>query len=814
MKVSLNWLKDYIAFDMEASDLSYALTMAGLEVKAVYDRYNYLGNVVTSRIVDIRKHPEADRLSLCKVDTGDGIVEIVCGASNIKEGIMVPLALPGTVLPNGTVIKKSVIRGKASEGMLCSEAELELGTDKKGIMILSDALAPGAKLADALLLSDTVIEIDLTPNRPDCLSIIGIAREVAVFANKKVSLPESLTHGFSNLELSQSTFNSSSVMVEDHDCCPIYTARMIEDVVVSPSPFWLQDRLVSVGIKPVNNIVDITNYVMIETGQPLHAFDFEKLKGSKLVIRGAEEGETFTTLDSKKRNLSSGMLIICDLETPVAIAGIMGGINSEITASTTKVLLESAYFDPVSIRKTSKKLGLNTESSHRFERGVDPEGVIKASNRASELIAEIACGKVAEKMVNIHREHVVNDPIFLSTNRVNRLLGVDLGQDKIENILKSLEFKVKKNDTDTLSVFPPSFRVDIEQPADLIEEIARIYGYDKIDVTYPIVPTKCIKSLYKLNTKNQIKEIMAGFGFYEIITYSFINKNSCDMLGLRPEDKRRNHVEILNPLAKDHGVMRSSLIPGLLETMHRNNSHQVKNLKIFETGKVFINTKPEQLPEETEMIAGLQTGSRNTASWNTDEQACDFYDIKGVVEALFNTLNITDSKESHVSFTMMPEDQCTYIKKGKTAEIFFNKKHLGLVGELSNNTLNAFNITQPAFIFELNLDSIYPLIQKRAFSKPLPKFPSVSRDITMIIDKNIEVAMILKSVEKLKEKWVEDVLLFDVYEGEPVNSGKKSISLRIRYRSDNKTLEDHTVNNIHKKLTDTLIKRFKAALPE
>ncbi len=814
MEISLNWLQDYITVDMEASDLANALTMAGLEVNAVYDRYTYLETVITSRIIDICKHPDADKLSLCRVDSGNRIVDVVCGASNIKKNMMVPLALPGTVLPNGTTIEKSVIRGKTSEGMLCSEAELVLGTDKKGIMALPDTLVPGEKLAHALSLSDTIIEIDLTPNRPDCLSNIGIAREIAAFTNKKITRPGNTFEDQNNVEPDHSMFNSHSVMIESHDDCPRYTARLIEDVVVAPSPFWIQNRLIAVGIKPVNNIVDITNYVMIEIGQPLHVFDFERLKGHKVVVRRALENETLTTLDNKKQTLSCDMLMICDMEKPVAIAGIMGGMDSQITTKTKKVLLESAYFDPACIRNTSKKLGLSTHASHRFERGVDPEGIIYALNRAAMLIEKIGCGRIVKGTVDVCCAPVDPMPILLSTHDTNRLLGTDLDQNHIENILKSIEFKVKKVDSDKLLVLAPSFRVDIHRPADLIEEVARIYGYDKIHITFPLIPAKCSTTLNQLHVRNRIKDIITGFGFCEIITYSFINKQSCDLLGLKPEDNKRRQVNIINPLSKDHQVMRSSLIPGLLETMHRNLSHQTKDLSIFEIGKIFINTSPEHLPQEIEMMAGLQTGSRHCASWNVPKETCDFYDIKGAVEALFHSLNITHPNISSLRFTMLANDLCAYTKPGSTAEIFANSTYMGLVGEVCSSVLNSYNLTQPAFIFELNLGKVYPLIPDCVFFNPLPKFPSVSRDITMIVDKRIESALILNMVKSFKEKWIEDVYIFDIFNGNPIPSDKKSISLRIKYRSDNKTLEDHTVNSIHKTITEKLIAWFKAALPE
>lgn len=803
MKVSLSWLKDYVPIEMQVSSLADALTMAGLEVESVSDRYEYLDSVVVGRIVKIEPHPNADKLKICNVDVGDRTISVICGAPNVNEDILAPVALPGTVFPDGFLLEKSVIRGKTSEGMLCSEKELGLGADSSGIMILGKDLVVGEKIAKALDLSDTVFDIDLTPNRPDCLSIIGIAREIAAFQKTSLRYP--------HISLSESENRISSitsVTIKAPDLCPRYAARLLEDITIAPSPFWLQDRLLSVGLRPINNIVDITNFVLMETGQPLHAFDFDRLAENRIVVRTANEGETFITLDQKERSLSPEMLMICDGEKPVALAGIMGGHNSEIEESTTRVLIESAYFNPVNIRKTSKKLVLKTEASHRFERGVDPNGTLTALNRAAQLMAEIGCGRLIGGVIDECPKPFCEKTLILSVKDTNRLLGTSFDQNEIKDLLKSIEFEVEKNNNDSLAVNPPSFRVDITRPVDLMEEIARLWGYNNIPTTNPLVPAEARQPARQLDLRDRIKRLMIGFGFTEVINYSFINKQSCDNLGLGSDDPRRQQVNILNPLSEDQAVMRTSLIPGLFETMHRNISQQTRNIKIFEVGKIFISKGQDNLPEEIEMLAGLWTGARFEASWHSKEIDCDFYDIKGVVEGLFKGLNLHNT-----GFTSMPVDSCNYTKPGYTARIFSGNTFLGLVGEVKPLVLRNFDLKQTAFIFELNLESLVPLIPDIRLAKPIPKFPAISRDITFIIDKGIEARNILERVETYDEELVEGIHLFDVYEGDQIPLGKKSVSFRITYRSSKETLEDDVVNSIHKNISERLLKEFDATLP-
>jgi phenylalanyl-tRNA synthetase beta chain len=807
MKVSLSWLNDYVSIQMDPSDLAEALTMVGLEVESVSARYRYLDTVFVGQIKEIAPHPNADKLSLCQVDTGQGQISVVCGAPNIKTGMLSPIALPGTEFPEGFVLEKSVIRGQTSDGMLCSEGELGLGVDRSGIMALDPALTVGDKLSSALGLTDTIFEIDLTPNRPDCLSVIGVAREIAAIQNSRLKYPD-----FKLADKSNKISGLTSVIIEAPDHCPRYAARLIEDIKIKPSPFWLQERLLSVGQRPINNIVDITNFVLMETGQPLHAFDFDRLAENRIVVRTANQGETFVTLDQKERVLGTEMLMICDGQKAVAVGGIMGGLNSEIDDSTTRVLLESAYFDPVSVRRTSKRLGLNTDASHRFERGVDPEGQIAAANRAAKLMAELGDGRLISGLIDEYPNQQSVKSVQLSVKNTNRLLGTVLQRKDIENFLESIEFKVEKigteKDGDRLNVTPPSFRVDISRPEDLMEEVARLLGYNNIPTTFPEMPASGRSSHKQIDLRNRVRQLMTGFGFREAINYSFAHKQSCDKLRIDSADPRRLMVAILNPLTEDQAVMRTSLVPGFLENMHHNFAQQIKNLKIFEIGKIFINKNPQHLPEETEILAGLWTGSRNDASWQDPGADCDFFDIKGVIEGLLTALRIDGIK-----FSRMPENQCTYTRPGYTAQILSNNMPLGSVGEIHPQVLANYDLKQASFLFELNFDDLIPLIKDITHSEPIPKFPAVFRDITIIVDNDLETQKIITTAQDQPEELVESFSLLNVFEGKPIAAGKKSVSLRVTYRSSQKTLEDEDVTPIHQSIAERLVKQFKASLP-
>ena len=804
MKASLSWINDYTPVKLDTDKLVDALTMAGLEVDSVTDRYAHLQTVVVGRIVDVSPHPNADRLTLCQVDIGDNTVKVVCGAPNVKKEMLAPLALPGTVFDEDNILEKTTIRGETSHGMLCSEKELRIGEDGSGIMSLSASLTPGTPLDQALALSDKTLDIDLTPNRPDCLSIIGIAREVAAIQNTGMQYPDIRPTPSKGATI----FDKTSVTIEAPDHCPRYAARLIEEIKIGPSPAWLKDRLLSVGLRPINNVVDITNFVMMETGQPLHAFDFDHLEENRIVVRTAKDGEKFQTLDQKEHTLTSDNLMICDGKKPVAIGGVMGGLNSEIEDSTSRVLLESAYFSPMSIRKTAKRLGINTDASHRFERGVDPEGTLIAVNRAAQLMVELCNGTLAEGIIDEHPGKTTLSPIELSLDFANRVLGTAIPQEQAKALLESIEFKVDITGPDQLSVLAPTYRVDVLRPVDLIEEIARLYGYDNIPTTFPQntpqakIPNKTIVC------RNQIKTLMTGLGFSEAINYSFIDSQAWDKMNLPEADSRRQCVKILNPLTEDQTVMRTMILPNLLKNMHRNLAQGVTNLKLFEIAQIFIETKPDDLPEETAYLSGLWTGARHPVSWHDIATPCDFFDLKGALEGLFDALKVMP-----VDFSVLPEEACYYIRPGYAAQIRVNNTVIGIMGEIHPQVLKNFDLRQTGHIFEIDLNALIPLIPEVVEAKPLPKYPAVARDFTLIVDNGLESNEIVKKIQALDEPLVENVYLFDKFEGKQIPKGKKSLSFRIRYRSDNRTLEDEEINLLHKTIADKIIDLFNAALP-
>ena len=804
MKVSLSWLKEYVDVNLTPGALADALTMAGLEVDSIEDRYGYLDSVVVARVLEVSPHPNADRLTCCKINMGDRTTTVVCGAPNVKKEMLTPCALPGTVLPDGRAITAGIIRGEKSDGMLCSAFELTLGDDRSGIMELEPNLEPGSALNRALDLADPVFEIDLTPNRPDCLSIIGIAREVAAFQGTRVAYPvndEPATTG--------SITELTSVEIKNARLCPRYAARMIVDIKISPSPFWLRDRLSSIGLKPINNIVDITNFVMMETGQPLHAFDFDRLDENRIIVRAAEAGEKFTTLDEKERVLPKDALMICDGKKAVAIGGVMGGLNSEIESATRRVLLESACFNPVSIRKTAKQTGLNTDASHRFERGADPAGTVRALNRAAHLMAKIGGGRLIGGTIDENPLPYEKKAISLSAQSANRRLGTDLTVQQIQSYLEAIEFEVTVEKGGILTVIPPSFRVDVTRPEDLSEEIARLFGYNNIKTTFPLIPAKGRRPEPIRILRERIRKFMTGHGFCETVNYSFISSASPDRLGLPQGDPGRECVPILNPISEDQSVMRTSLVPGLLETMGRNLSVQNKTLMLYEIGNTFFATgQADSLPDEKEMLAALWTGERAPSSWHGKPEACDFFDIKGVAEALIENLGIKEAV-----FTRLPATECHYTRPGATALVQADGETIGRLGEITPAVLKQYDLKQKAFILEFTISALLKSGSESIDARPIPKFPATTRDITLIIDESIESINLTRFVEKLNAELAESVTIFDVYNGSPIQEGKKSVSMRITYRSGQGTLEDNAVNTLHKSISSRLIEAFKASLP-
>jgi len=803
MKISFNWLNTYIPIDIPAADLADRLTMTGLEVEALYDRFDYLDRIVAGRVTDIQPHPKADKLKICRVDIGGASTSVVCGAPNATVDGKYPCALPGARLPGGLTVEKTRIRDAESAGMLCSEGELELGPDFSGLMRLDPDIAEGTPINQALDLSDHVFEIGLTPNRPDCLSFIGIAREAAALTGKPLTLP-TVEPARNPGRISELT----SITLVNPELCPRYAARLVTEITVAPSPFWLQDRLRAIGLKPINNIVDITNFVMMETGQPLHAFDFDRLAGRRIVVQTARSGEPFTTLDGKPHKLTDDTLMICDAEKSVAVAGVMGGENSEISDTTSRVLIESAYFDPVSVRKTAKRLGANTDASHRFERGVDPEGTLYALERAAALMAEISGGTLVSGAIDEYPQPIESRPIALNTERTNRHLGTSLTQTDMQGFLESVGFLTSAADEADLTVRAPSFRVDVSRPEDLMEEVARLWGYNNIVTTFPKTATKSRLPERAVWLKETIKDEMAGFGFKEAINYSFTAKASCDRLALPAGDVRRRMLSILNPLSEEQAVMRTSLIPGLLEAMGKNVAYQVRDLKLFELGKIYLSNGQDQLPDELETLSALWTGRRAPATWQGAPEPCDFFDLKGVVQSLLRGLYLDDCR-----FLPLPASECAYMRPGYSARIGIQDSEVGIIGEVHPSVLKTYDLKQPAFIFEMNLDPVLPLIPEVTAFSPLPKFPATSRDITLIVDNSVQAGDIVNHIYALDEPLLEHVHIFDLYSGDPIPEGKKSISIRLTYRSATETLADHAVNRIHEYITEHLINTFNASLP-
>jgi len=813
MKVSLNWLKEYVNVDLDPLVIAEKLTMAGLEVEAVEERYNYLDNIVAAKVIEVNKHPNADKLSVCKVDAGgEEQIQIVCGAPNVYEGMIVPCALPGAVLPGDFKIKKGKLRGEISAGMLCSASELKLNTDAAGILDLEKDFIPGTPLEEALKLSDMVFEVDLTPNRPDCLSYIGVGREVGAFTEpkQKVTLPDYRVPEDKTGNIS--IHDHAKVEISDPDLCLRYSAGLLFDVKIGPSPFWLQDKLETIGLTPINNVVDITNFVMMETGQPLHAFDFDSVAEKRIVVKRAGSDMDFTTLDNKNHKLQPDMLMICDGDGPVAIAGVMGGENSEISDSTTRVLVESAYFNPVSIRKTAKKTGIATDASHRFERGGDPEGTVNALNRTIILITQVcSTATIAKGIIDEYPQKQTELEIDLNSDALNIRLGTHLDVNEIMHILESVDFTIKKKDEAWLKVGIPSFRVDVTRPEDLSEEVARLWGYNNIATSYPTVAAKGKRLDKKVSLREKIRSIMTGFSFFEAINYNFINEDSCDRLNLSDTDKRRGVETILNPISDQMSVLRSSIIPGLLETMKKNNSLQADTLKLFEIGKIFFATQKGSLPEEREVVAALMTGNRSDQSWYSKKSKFDFFDIKGVVEGLLQGLMI-----GNLSFDQIEDESCPYYKNGYSAFVKSGDTQIGTLGQINEKVLKNYGLKQDAFVFDLNFKALQVLNHGNITARPLPKFPSVSRDITIIVDRSITIGAILNQFEKIaqKQSLIEQVFLFDIFEGETLSENKKSLSFRVVYRAENRTLKEKNIKKLHTNISKTIIDLFNADLPE
>ena len=794
MLVSLKWLRDYIDVELTPEEIAVKLTMAGLEVDSIDRITPGFSGVVVAKILSIKSHPNADKLSLCEVSTADQVFPVVCGAKNINEGDIVPLAKVGATIPGGYTIKSSRLRGEISEGMLCSEEELGIGEDATGIMIMPGNCKLGEDLTVALGLEDVALEISITPNRSDCLSMIGIAREISAMTGEKVRYPDIKFE-----EKGEDAATLTSVDILDPGLCPRYAARLIKNIEIKPSPAWMRMRLEAVGLRAINNIVDVTNFVMMEYGQPLHAFNFRSLEEGRIVVRGATEGEAFISLDEKPRKLSANTLMICDGVKPIAIAGIMGGLDSEVEENTKDVLLESAYFNPSSIRKSSRSMGMSTDAAFRFERGIDPEGSVRALNRAAQLIADLSGGSICRGYIDEYPrkiETVKNIP--LRPEKVNRVLGTQVDAKEMKDILERLEMTVEDNGKKGYLVTPPTFRVDISREVDLTEEIARIHGYGDIPTSLPEFSAGAGTSNDKRILEDRVRTIFNGYGYSEVVNYSFTTPSAVDILGLSVDDEGLSVIKLRDPLSEEMSVMRTGLVYGLLETMRKNISTGNYDLRVFEMGKIFTDIGGE-LPMENERLGGLVTGSRYDRLWHFDDGLhSDFYDLKGCVENLFDVLRIRDIR-------FKSDCDLPFLHPGRSCYIMSDSGVIGFLGNVHPDVLEKMDIKGEAVVFELDLQSIAVLTREELIYRDIPKFPSVSRDVSFVVDETVEGKYILDLVLKEGENLLECTNIFDVYTGEGISGGMKSLAVRFTYRSAGRTLTDSEVDSAHDRLVGKIV---------
>lgn len=807
MKFTLNWLQNYIDIQSLSPDaLAEHLTMLGLEVDAVTPLYQELAALKTGLVVSAESHPDADKLTVCQVRIGEELHQIVCGAPNVRQDLAVVVALPGTILPGNFKISKSKIRGVESFGMICSERELGLSNEHDGIMELPEGTEHGQSFIKAMALDDIFVEVDLTPNRPDCASVIGIAREIAGVIRQPLTLP------VQNAVIN-TTSTDFSVEVMAGELCPRYAARLIKNVQIGPSPWWLKKCLLSVGLRPINNIVDITNFVMLEYGQPLHAFDFDTLAGGKIVVRTPRADEmSFATLDDAGRQLDAEMLMICDGDKPIAVAGVMGGLNSEVTAATVNILLESACFNPVSIRKTARKLNMATDASYRFERGVDPDGTINALNRAVDLMCTIAGGQAADDGIDRYPGKKELPPIALSVSRSTALLGIELGANEIKDLLESIGIPCHVQDADMLSVTPPSFRIDIEREADLVEEVARLYGYNNIPATLPEVKLSYPEQDSSRLRRLAIAERLTAIGYTEAINYSFMSDKHAEMMNIPADDERFEAVRLLNPLSEEQSVMRTMLLPGLLDNVRRNINQQKTAVKMFEIGKVFTPLGINVQPKEMTMFSGVLSGNRHGESspLHYKQEPVDIFDAKGSVEFIIREMELGRIGEDETVHFAAPEKDGgePFAENGYSLDILFGKVKIGSLGKIKTEVLRRFSIKHDVYYFDLLYDSI---CQQDTLSKhftSLPVYPAVKRDIALVVTEQVSAGELLARVRNSGDKLIESCEIFDVFQGAKIPEGYKSVALTITYRSPTKTLTEKNVEKSHSKIVRLLTDEF------
>ncbi|HBC4514675.1 TPA: phenylalanine--tRNA ligase subunit beta [Staphylococcus aureus] len=795
MLISNEWLKEYVTIDDSVSNLAERITRTGIEVDDLIDYTKDIKNLVVGFVKSKEKHPDADKLNVCQVDIGeDEPVQIVCGAPNVDAGQYVIVAKVGGRLPGGIKIKRAKLRGERSEGMICSLQEIGISSNyipksfESGIYVFSEAQVPGTDALQALYLDDQVMEFDLTPNRADALSMIGTAYEVAALYNTKMTKPDTTSN-----ELELSANDELTVTIENEDKVPYYSARVVHDVTIEPSPIWMQARLIKAGIRPINNVVDISNYVLLEYGQPLHMFDQDAIGSQQIVVRQANEGEKMTTLDDTERELLTSDIVITNGQTPIALAGVMGGDFSEVKEQTSNIVIEGAIFDPVSIRHTSRRLNLRSESSSRFEKGIATELVDEAVDRACYLLQTYANGKVLKDRVSSGELGAFITPIDITADKINRTIGFDLSQNDIVTIFNQLGFDTEIND-DVITVLVPSRRKDITIKEDLIEEVARIYGYDDIPSTLPVFDKVTSGQLTDRQYKTRmVKEVLEGAGLDQAITYSLVSKEDATAFSMQ----QRQTIDLLMPMSEAHASLRQSLLPHLIEAASYNVARKNKDVKLFEIGNVFFANGEGELPDQVEYLSGILTGDYVVNQWQGKKETVDFYLAKGVVDRVSEKLNLEFSYRRADIDGLHP---------GRTAEILLENKVVGFIGEL-HPTLAADNDLKRTYVFELNFDALMAVSVGYINYQPIPRFPGMSRDIALEVDQNIPAADLLSTIHAHGGNILKDTLVFDVYQGEHLEKGKKSIAIRLNYLDTEETLTDERVSKVQAEIEAALIEQ-------
>lgn len=792
MLISKEWLETYVDLDVSVEALAERITRTGIEVDDIQDFTKDIKNLVVGYVEDIAPHPDADKLNICQVNIGeDAPVQIVCGAPNVGAGQTVIVAKVGGRLPGGIKIKRAKLRGQVSEGMICSLQEIGLPSNvvpkafEDGIYQFATAIEPGTDALKALYLDDQMMEFDLTPNRADALSMIGTAYEAAALYDKKVQKPETTVTAQS--KQAQETL---SVKVEDTTQVPYYSARVVENVQIAPSPEWMQARLMKAGIRPINNVVDISNYVMLEYGQPLHMFDKDHIGSNEIVVRLAHENEKMTTLDDQERELLSSDIVITNGQQPIALGGVMGGDFSEVTPETKNVVVEGAIFNPVAIRHTSRRLNLRSESSSRFEKGIATEFLDEAVDRACYLLETLAQGQVLDGRVTDGDLGELVTDITITADKVNRTVGFELTEEDIVRVFEQLGFDTETTNND-IHVKVPSRRRDITIEADLIEEIARIYGYDNIPSTLPVFEDVTSGALTDRQRKTRVvKRTLEGAGLSQAITYSLVDRERATAFTTAAHDT----VELLMPMSEAHSTLRQSLIPHLIDATQYNVARKNQDIALYELGNVFFGQEGETLPEQVEYLSGIMTGEYVSNPWQGKKEVVDFYLVKGMVE------RVADQLALHFDYETTQIDG---LHPGRTAAVTLNGEAIGFIGELHPTVAKTYDLGR-TYVFELNYEKIMQQSVGYINYQPIPKFPGVTRDIALVVDSEVRAASLIQTIHQNGGSILKDAHVFDVYEGEHMEAGKKSVAIRLAYLDENNTLTEEQVTKVHETILAAL----------